>query len=336
MSSKNSVQREAGFDIVRVIASVALVFLHVSVPVFSKYNYGWDAALTFNSFSRICVPLFFMLSGALLTRKETNAHDTLNRVYKIIFVLFFWSYFYLICLQATGAQVNFSPLNILAGPVIFHFWYFYSLVGVYLFIPVLGLLIRSRIDIQLMYLAVWFIGSSLIPTTRDLGVNVPFGFDLSAFPLYAGYAFAGAFFANYKSTNRYILISLAIFFCASILTLIGTQQLSHNERQAVETIFAYRSPLVVIAAISAFFALKGIGDRSKVNLPFLPFFASNVVGVFILHIFYISLLGRLGIVAGNMDPWIGIPVVSVLTWLLSIATSAMIRSLPIVGRHLLP
>jgi len=43
--------------------------LHMSANSFASYGENWWISLTYDSLTRACVPLFFMLSGALLLQK---------------------------------------------------------------------------------------------------------------------------------------------------------------------------------------------------------------------------------------------------------------------------
>ena len=77
-------QRNINFDFLRVIASIAVVWLHVSSTVVIKnpdvHGLTWWVGSFANAFSRWCVPLFVMVSGALLLSESSN--DAVSVFYK--------------------------------------------------------------------------------------------------------------------------------------------------------------------------------------------------------------------------------------------------------------
>lgn len=56
------------FDVLRCVAAVAVVVIHVLGPYRDQFGImpdsGWITATTFNSFSRWAVPVFIMITGA--------------------------------------------------------------------------------------------------------------------------------------------------------------------------------------------------------------------------------------------------------------------------------
>ena len=81
----------------RLIATFAAVFLHVAAGVVVYSNPGsqyWWAGNIYNSFVRWCVPVFVMVSGALLL--NPNKMESMETFYKkrlsrILIPLLFWA-----------------------------------------------------------------------------------------------------------------------------------------------------------------------------------------------------------------------------------------------------
>ena len=98
---KKTVKREYAFDILRVIAMIMVITVHVS-NVYSRSfgiisNNAFLVSLVFNTISRISVPIFLMISGALLLDREFNKEKYLKRLIKFIILIIVWDIVYLIC-----------------------------------------------------------------------------------------------------------------------------------------------------------------------------------------------------------------------------------------------
>ena len=61
-------------SLLRVIATIAVVILHVASPILNQYNdimiSYWHVGNVYDSMVRFSVPLFFMVSGVLLLNKD--------------------------------------------------------------------------------------------------------------------------------------------------------------------------------------------------------------------------------------------------------------------------
>lgn len=206
---RREARRDIGFDVIRVMASMMVVVIHVSASLFYRFEAGWVAANVYDSLSRSAVPLFFMISGALLVPRDSDLKSVVRRAAKMIVPLVFGSYFYLLWWTYNRVQPppDLNPLSLLKGPVVFHLWFFYTLLGVYLFLPLLQGLYRKAKSLQFFYLAMVVLAASIIPTLRDFGLSIPVGVDLQYFAQYAGYTFAGAVLAGIRPTSGQTLLS---------------------------------------------------------------------------------------------------------------------------------
>lgn len=72
-------KREYSFDILRVISMCMVIIIHVSNVYSRSYgiisNQSFLFSLIFNTISRISVPIFLMISGALLLERDFNKRN---------------------------------------------------------------------------------------------------------------------------------------------------------------------------------------------------------------------------------------------------------------------
>ena len=136
------------FDAIRLFATVAIVLLHTAANGVNRLPQGspdWWLANVLDTACRAGVPLFLMLSGALLLNRSHQSATQFyhNRLHKLALPLLLWSLFYLLW-SALKAQIKQQPYSfetaaeqLLAGAPYFHLWFIYMLAGVYLLLPLL-------------------------------------------------------------------------------------------------------------------------------------------------------------------------------------------------------
>jgi peptidoglycan/LPS O-acetylase OafA/YrhL len=98
--SKNIKQTLVWPDQVRAIATVSVILLHVAAPLLYQYRKieisDWWIANSIDSAMRFCVPVFMMLTGALLLSK--NEPTTLfykKRFSRLVYPFVLWTTLYL-------------------------------------------------------------------------------------------------------------------------------------------------------------------------------------------------------------------------------------------------
>lgn len=66
-------------DYVRAIAIIGVLVIHTAAPYATMYNkvdfWVWESSIIYNSLVRWCVPLFLMVSGALLLGRKRRILD---------------------------------------------------------------------------------------------------------------------------------------------------------------------------------------------------------------------------------------------------------------------
>jgi surface polysaccharide O-acyltransferase-like enzyme len=162
-------ERNINLDIVRILAVLAVVMIHTSMDFVTSYDITSTEFLWgnfFDSTSRIGVPLFLMVSGALMLdekRKISMKKIITKNVKELIILLVFWSLFYdmlyqiVIPLQAGDAlNVKSFVKKVFYGH--YHMWYLYMIIGLYLITPYL----RCFVSYEKRNMVLCFIGISLL------------------------------------------------------------------------------------------------------------------------------------------------------------------------------
>ncbi|MDP8221177.1 MAG: acyltransferase family protein, partial [Candidatus Stygibacter frigidus] len=219
-------------DKARISAALAIVVLHTAILVQSANLIGsgnWWTGNIYNSLVRWAIPVFVMISGALLLDPDNIESLELfyiKRFTRIIIPLFAWSAIYL-CLDyiyaaAYGIQISKQQifLNLLEGKPHFHLWFIYMIIGLYIFTPFFRLIIKntSHRELQILVLIMFLIAAfSFIYTEFIPGIPPLF---ITKFIPYIPYYFLGYLIRStqYKPSKFTLL---AIFFCSGVITAIG-------------------------------------------------------------------------------------------------------------------
>ncbi|WP_092796056.1 MULTISPECIES: acyltransferase [unclassified Janthinobacterium] len=314
---------------VRVIACFMVVLLHVSSQNFSSFGDKWWAANFFDSFSRACVPLFLMISGeALLKKDEALSVFFKKRCVRILPPLIFWSCFYLAWLAYNGVDVGNWIIKIAQGPVMYHLWYFYVLIGLYATVPVLRkFFLNSTKSEQVAIIAIWVLVASIYPQFAEV-YNSIFGggeilsdklnstYSLVYFSGYIGYFLLGAYVGNSEKNN--FKVGFLIFFISSFLTMCFTYVMSIKTGKPTELLFGYLSPFVLAAAYGLFSMLMALKKEAPSKI--LSAISDCSLGIYCLHVLMIDRFSAaLGISVKFGNPWIAPLVVSGLVFIASLA-----------------
>ena len=147
--------REVTFDILRIVACFAVVLQHSSAGVLVGYEqvtpHEWWLANILNALSRFAVPVFLMMSGALLiNRPGIDAMRFYQRRLSVIIKPYiFGSLIYLLYLLYVKHQpVSYADIGerIIDGGMYYHFYYLHLILALYLLVPFL--VIRSQRDMN--------------------------------------------------------------------------------------------------------------------------------------------------------------------------------------------
>lgn len=134
-------------DLLRCLAILLVITLHTTMPILNNAGYYgtrvWYLCMLQNEWSRVGVPLFLMLSGYLLLRDSRTLDVTSFykiRLPRILIPLAVWNLIY--CLGHARREGVASALKtywdtLLVNGSKYHFWYIYTLLGLYLLAPFL-------------------------------------------------------------------------------------------------------------------------------------------------------------------------------------------------------
>ncbi|MFC0514665.1 acyltransferase [Mucilaginibacter angelicae] len=327
----------------RLIAMFAVVVLHTASPLLFRVKDAsindWLAADAYNAVVRFCVPVFVMITGALLLQREYELSDFLKRrLGRLIPPFIFWSLIY-IGYKLYDGELELSDniwpniklvLQQLQTGSYYHLWYVYLLIGLYLIIPVISKFVRNATEKELLYfLGIWFL--TMILGRPYLTVFDP-GIDLHNFTGYIGYLVLGYYLA-YKPFTFKNMASVAalVFILCALLIASGTYFLLLKTRNLSTFFYEPISPFILILSASAFLMARFI----KINLnPVVNNVISNIgkytLGLYLSHALILNLLELGGITYTIFNPVFSIPLIAFLCFSLSYLMIYVMNKLPLL------
>ena len=163
-------QKISWLDNLRAVACLMVIVIHTTTyyvttgPAVGAAS--WDIANLLNSASRVCVPLFFMISGYLFFG-ERSAQG--RHFLRIVLCLLFYSAVALAYITwLTPINEGLSIRKLFEKPIFYHLWFFFAIIPIYLFSP----LVQVK-PVQAGYLALMALIIAVIanPNTVDQSIG---------------------------------------------------------------------------------------------------------------------------------------------------------------------
>jgi len=285
-------QRFLFFDLLRCIAAITVVAIHVLTPY--KYQLGelpfyqWFTAIAVNGSARWAVPVFILITGALLlsdSREFDGRYYIKRRLAKVVVPFIVWSVFYafLSGWQPEGFElqtVQHLIVNSYQQETYYHLGFFYYFIPLYLIAPAFQFMIRSN-QIQLLYVFVllWLITSCLHLFAIDSIWS-------NQLWLYSGYLPLGYILFKQVSVSRCNIALISLFGVASVIltiTMVTNLSLTADEYR-VGRWLSYKTINTIVIAAMVFLLCRAIALRLPESLHSMVKSGSRYsLGIYLLH-----------------------------------------------------
>lgn len=316
---KNQPVRRRDYDLLRVVSMAAVVYLHTAANDLEGVNTtalwqfsNWTAAL-----STAAVPLFFMLSGALLLSAERTGDPAFvlkRRLPHIVVPGLFWS-----ALVIGGTWFFKSPAEAFfllqwlpSTTVLTPYWFLYALIPMYLLAPVLRLMTERMEEGHWRYLlGLWVAVTLALRSVFHLVPQEwkPFFYEntiytISAVGGYLGYFLLGLYLSRLKGGPKPGLL-WAVVAVDWVVISLGTAFFREKIGVYAEQFLDYRGLFAAVLA-TALFLLARHYCAGKESPRLLRVLAGCSFGVYLSHPFAIKvarLLVPMGGISGQMLTW---------------------------------
>lgn len=315
-------------DVVRFVAMFTVVCCHSADP-FNFYVGDsaelesikfWGAA--WGSLLRPCVPLFVMITGALLLPVKMDAEPFYRkRISRVFWPFLIWSVLYCLFPWITGLLgfapeviLNFFPYadetvlrqslevslsNIALIPVNFastdvHMWYIYLLIGLYLYMPIFSAWVEKASEkAKLSFLAAWGV-TLFVLYLKNYVSHYIWGacawnefYMLYYFAGFNGYLLLGHYLRNHDyPLSRILIFGIPMFIIGFLITFLGFRHMTslpNFTEEQLELYFYYCSPNVVMMTVPLFMLCKHVKISSVVICKALSNLTLCGFGIYMVH-----------------------------------------------------
>ncbi|MBR3176926.1 acyltransferase [Candidatus Saccharibacteria bacterium] len=333
-----------------VLSALSVIFMHNSSFYAYAPNIRWYATVIIQSICCCAVPVFFMISGATLIdyRDRYDTKTFLKKRFKKTFIPFlFWSiigiFIHLLYLKDFPDE-RYTPYNLIQGifsaTFIPFFWFFAHLFALYLAIPVISCINKSKRRVVFRYcIFLTLILNYLVPIIAKHNLpTITFNFVLTAeSAIY--FALVGYYIYNYDIKKRTRIAIYALGIIAILATILGTYFFSHREGTLVAFLSGSTSDIsyaifapAVFLFIKNFFAKHQPSANSKFA-KLTTFFSNYTFASYLTHYLPIALLS---IPLGNSHTQWYYPLIAIPSCIVFAIISKIIFSKIPLLRHVLP
>ena len=280
----NMDNKRLDIELIRIIAVFFVIFNHTGTLgyfLFASYeprSIQYWIYLFISVFCKISVPLFFMITGALmLNRKEESLRYLWkHRVLHICCILIIWSFFYYMVLVKEGGEA-FNIVRFFRQLYVynwnFSFWYLYVYIALLICLPLLQKIAQSLSNKDYIYMTILYITfKMIIPSLQyilwrgryTLNNNIDLGWitsNIVIFPL-MGY------FLSYRVKEFWNKKRILILWGINICTILMSCYLTYYRASVMgvcneESSQAFHDTFVLINCITVFVTCQYLNDKSQ-------------------------------------------------------------------------
>ena len=331
-----------------------VVFNHFD-PGFFAFSHKQQGTITywlllaFSIFCKFAVPIFFMISGALLLKKDEPISVLYKkRIYKIVMVLLASSLLYFLFEKYIIDNPDTRISYIYTENAEYHLWYLYSYIALLMSLPLLRSIAKDLSKSKIIYLTVVYVTIRyLIPLIELLLFNNTYNLNsrISGMFICADIFFlplVGYYIENRqdKALSRNQLLSIwgvnlfTLILAMYATSLVNSASVAGAVNQTYINLFSSTN------AITIYLTIKNI-DFSKLSKRLkgiILHLSSCTFGIYLIHLVFMRLINTRPQVdyIYNLPTIVQIGVwilVSIVSLLISYILVAIIKKIPILNKY---
>ena len=282
-------------DILKAISIFGVVFIHV-IAIAGDSSIKGLLIANFGEIFKFAVPVFLMVSGALLLNREYESisYFLKRRLKRLILPYLLWIIFIIIAIVYSTDPSTYSNMatfiiqNLFNYPLI---WYFWLMIGIYFIIPVINPFIRENPMESSKYIILIFIGASILYQLLSI-FNLYTFIDFRFFLMPISFLCLGYFLANYEFKNPNIVFILSVIFyiittSAKIIFCRSPELISLVISDATfgQVSFIDVGIVQIIQATCVFLIIKYLPFGLSYIKRFVTSVSRSSLGIYLVHVF---------------------------------------------------
>lgn len=310
----NKLNRFIYVDMLRVIASVMVVAVHVGMHYIGIFKVGSIPWTTLNfviASTKFAVPVFFMLSGAVILssqKEETYGQFIKRRLLKVAVPFVSYSVIAYLFFAFVKGTYDFGLWDFLRrfieGDIIGHLWYLYALIPFYFLLPIIRKFLRAVNQKELLiFIFIMFCLNSGLPFLNNLlGVFSDIKITYYSFGYtgaYLTYVLIGYYIHVYVDFKEKINLKamgwLLAYLCCIIFVTMMTNIVSEGKLNTswynISQLPVGVSAIALTLAAKAWFTNHSVGERFAFTVSKLGMlsFSAYLIHMLVLRVIQIYL-----------------------------------------------
>lgn len=346
-------RRETELDILRLMATVAVVLTHVCGGPINTINVlepDWQIMNCFRAALTWEVPVFVMISGGMFLnpQKELSLKVLYGKYIKKLVIAFaFWSAIFQVYYTSYAIYTDTLTLNwkgilsgVLTGP--YPFWYLFMLAGIYAIIPFLKKITTDK-KLTEYFLVLFFVFQIMmcygqaLPRIGNIVKAILAQIDFTFAIGFVGYFVLGYYLKAYDISKKIEYTLYASGLVLVPLCCYVTTKQSIMNMEYTESFSRYLMPNIIIesAAIYTFFVKRVSKFRfSEKTVKIFSWLTEHGFGVYLVHALINYLIGLTGWTATTFSPFVSVPLLTIVVYGISLIVTVAIRKIPLVGKNI--
>lgn len=345
----NKKGREPAYDVMRVAAIMAVIIIHVSSQhiVDAFPSAWWEVSNICDSMVRWGVGVFFMISGALfldLSRHKTTKELYMKNIFRLVKLFVLWSLLYALYAYAINPSMSAGKFmsKMVMGP--YHFWFLKMMVGLYIITPILRKVVSDR-RTERYFIIVTFVVAFITPwlavltgfyshyaqrlfyyNMEDMGIGVVAPYVL--------YFVLGHYLSTYPHGKRNRHCTYVLGALGMVMTAVATHVVSHHSGAFSKAFFNNNSPFILFMAVAIFtFLFNRYHGQSHAHRSTVAALSRCTLGIYLVHVLVLNVFSDLlGVDSYTLHPVLGIPLLSLVVFALSLLVTVILLRIPIMKK----
>lgn len=307
-------KRNKNLDYLKIIAILAVIMTHVDVAGLLKVEFfskSWIMAVIINNVCRFCVPVFFMITGAILYSKKD--YNPINNVKRFITAFIFWELIYRLTnipyqyyLGVPVSTLGDVLKDIFKGNTKYHLYFIYIITLIYITSPIVKSIIHKLTKREFEnILLFWLIVNTVLPCIFWI---YPFSLHYSNIRsltwnnMYApiGYAMLGYYINTYK--EQFNLEKGKKFLIRGwVGMVVFALGLSYLKAEPVNVTIESTNLFLLLSSMGIFIIglnykfeenekLQNLINKCKIDITKL---SNNVFGIYLSHVIFVDFFDRM-------------------------------------------
>lgn len=328
-------------DILKIIACFLVVVNHTGSYVLDD-NYNNITVIFYCLNFAICkmaVPIFLMVTGSLLLKKQFEYKYILKKIVRILIPLIAISF--VLYYKANGLNALAFAKSFLEEPIVYPYWYLYMLISLYLITPLIQKMLKNFCDKDYIYLFTicLIIPSILSVITSLLNINISSWLFICLFPKTIGIYILGYYLSNCKIDKKIknifwiLLITLiSLFFITMYLPYAKGGEISYIF-DGFDTLFAIGEAAALFYIFRYYFANKRIGEKCS-NV--IGTISECTFGIYLFHYLVIYRIYHISIIQEifKFNRYIGVVLLEIAAFILCGIVTYILKKIPYVKKCL--